>query len=203
MIDGDGATDGTWSLDGERFALTSARSLGGLYDETAACSPTSMAMALQDLQPIFSDDGSLLAASDYTGRVFVWDASTGERRRMIAVTSSPTAVPRLVFLDNERLATVLGDHRVAVWDAVTGVLLASADVGVELHAVAVSPDGHTLATGGVDGVIRTFDAHTLTPGMQLEGHRDAVVRLAFTRGARLYSGSINRTTRSGISSARR
>ncbi|PGH32875.1 ribosomal RNA-processing protein 9 [[Emmonsia] crescens] len=67
-------------------------------------------------------------------------------------------------------------------------------------AVAVSPSGQFVATGGADRRLIIWDAETLTPLKTFNQHRDAVSGLSFTRrisssssGEQLFSSSFDRT----------
>jgi ribosomal RNA-processing protein 9 len=76
-------------------------------------------------------------------------------------------------------------------------------------AVAVSPSGKFVATGGEDNKLIIWDAATLTPVQTFSQHRDSVSGLAFVRhistmssGEQLFSGSFDRTIKTwSISSA--
>ncbi|MDT0470103.1 nSTAND1 domain-containing NTPase, partial [Streptomyces gibsoniae] len=50
----------------------------------------------------------------------------------------------------------------------------------EVWSVAFSPDGHTLASGGDDGVVRLWDPTTGNERSRLTGHRGAVRSVAFS-----------------------
>ena len=72
----------------------------------------------------------------------------------------------------------------------------STSIGHTSHilAVACSPDGKYVVTGGLDKRLVIWDAATLTPLKAFTQHRDAVVALAFRRDAnQLYSASRDRT----------
>ncbi|KAK2785934.1 pre-rRNA processing protein [Onygenales sp. PD_12] len=67
-------------------------------------------------------------------------------------------------------------------------------------ALAVSPSGEFLATGGADNRLIIWDAETLTPLKTFNQHRDSVSGLSFTRrisstssGEQLFSASFDRT----------
>ena len=66
----------------------------------------------------------------------------------------------------------------------------------QVWAVAVSPDGTRIATGGADGLIKLWDAKTLRELRTLEGHTEAVRCVAFSPdGTRLASGGGDGTVR--------
>jgi len=103
----------------------------------------------------FSPDGSRLAAAAADG-VTVWDADTGAAttwedgpREAFAVAFSPDR------------ATVVVSERGAVRAraATTGQVVQSfAASPLRVNAVAYSPDGARLVTGGSDGTVRVWDA---------------------------------------------
>ncbi|MFH0519576.1 trypsin-like peptidase domain-containing protein [Streptomyces sp. M41] len=66
----------------------------------------------------------------------------------------------------------------------------------EVRAVAYSPDGGTIATGGMDWSVRLWDSATRKPRARLRGHKDAVNAVAFSpNGRTLATGSADHTVR--------
>lgn len=66
----------------------------------------------------------------------------------------------------------------------------------QILAVAASPDGKYVVTGGEDKKLIVYEADTLKPIKVLTHHRDAITGLAFRRGTnQLYSSSRDRTVK--------
>ncbi|WP_460068161.1 nSTAND1 domain-containing NTPase [Streptomyces sp. YKOK-I1] len=113
----------------------------------------------------FAADGSLFAAGDQTGRVALWDGRLRER----------VGILRNVF-------SALPDD---IGDAVFG------DTSEAVTALAVSPDGKTLAVGGEAGSLQLWDIPTQQPlGDPLTTSGEQIDTLAFSPdGGTVYGGS--------------
>ncbi|GAA0402018.1 hypothetical protein Acor_60520 [Acrocarpospora corrugata] len=64
-----------------------------------------------------------------------------------------------------------------------------------VYAVAYSRDGTTLATGGADGTLRTWDARSFRPGEPVTGHRGGITQVTFAANGRVITASRDRTVR--------
>ncbi|WP_031483150.1 nSTAND1 domain-containing NTPase [Streptomyces bicolor] len=109
----------------------------------------------------FAPDGSRLAAGDQTGRVALWDAAVRQREGTM-----PNVFPPLPA---------------AVTDAPdSGPDPVSDDTSEAVSALAISPDGRTLAVGGEAGSLQLWDIATQQPlGGPLTTPGEAIDTVAF------------------------
>ncbi len=108
----------------------------------------------------FSPDGQRLASGSEDRTARIYDSRTGIET-VAPLTGHPDGVTSLAFSpDSQRLATIGsgtlcqfagGEFHVRLWDAHSGqqLLCFIAQTNI-LHAVAISPDGRRLITGGAD-----------------------------------------------------
>jgi WD40 repeat protein len=124
------------------------------------------------LDAVWSRDGAHLILSEATlneGRIAVFDASTGKLvRRWVA---EPNGIESLA-LGRGNLLVTGGMKRIAIWDWSTEKLLAAVDSPKQDRssrmAIAVSPDGKRLISGGarwLDGEDRLPRLWQLPPGV--------------------------------------
>jgi WD40 repeat protein len=155
----------------------------------------------------FSADSKRLASAGQDGTVRLWDAVTGMPLGE-PLRGHTDYVQSVAFsADGKRLASAGQDGTVRLWDAVTGKPLGeplrghfySDNTGdfAGVTSVTFSIDGKKLASAGVDGTIRLWDAATGIPlGDPLRGHTDYVQSVAFSAdGKRLASAGGDGTVR--------
>ncbi len=149
----------------------------------------------------FTPDGRQFAYYDVTAkRIWLKRASDGE-----VMASLDTSFDRYFFAqqlaftpDGRTLAACdLHNPTIELFDVPTqrrvGQLTGHTGRG---RAVAISPDGQWLASGGTDQTIRIWDLAARREVRQLRGHRAAVYALAFSPdGRRLVSGGYDGTVR--------
>jgi WD40 repeat protein len=125
-----------------------------------------------------SRDGAHIATADDAG-IILWTAR-GERR--INILSDGSAVLDVALSpDASRVVSAHADGSVAVWDVTGGrrlMAMEEAHVGGATK-VAYSAEGTLFATGGVDGVVRLWDANSAQSVRALRGHHGTILSLAF------------------------
>ncbi len=150
-----------------------------------------------------SPDGLRIATGGGDGVACIWDASTGEPVTPELVHSAglkyanfPQKVNHVAFsADATRLATTSSDSTTRIWDAVTGVPLASPIDGANSHS-AFSPGGRWIATADSSGLVRLWDARTGAAISPPWMHESSATQVAFDpAGARLASAGLDGTVR--------
>jgi WD40 repeat protein len=165
--------------------------------------------ATNDVHTIaYSPDGAQLAAALSDGRILRWDARTGTPIGASLGGEKSPARPALDLAyspDGDKLAAAIvnieGEGGVAiVWSLPEGDELYRANIDDGYgrgSAVAFTPDGRLLATGGGSGEIKFWDATTgARAGTSLTGTAGWVTSLEFDpTGELLVSGSTDGFTR--------
>jgi WD40 repeat protein len=155
----------------QRWSLPSGRALGRPL-KLSLDGPILSLAPNADIVAVSSPDRATIA---------IFDLATGKRIRTLAI---PTEIGyEFAFTPDHRfLVTQDSRGRLTLWSTDTWKPITpkfGPGVG-RLAALAISPDGRTVATGGVDGATRLWDLHSgLQLGSALSGPR-GIVALDFT-----------------------
>ena len=118
----------------------------------------------------WSPDSRLIATAQTSGEVLVWNVASGQN--VFTHIGSPTDAYSVAWSpDGKRIASGGNDALVSVWDALTGqhasVYRGHADVypghftaNAIVYAIAWSPDGKHIASGGSDNTVQVWQPQT-------------------------------------------
>jgi RNA polymerase sigma factor (sigma-70 family) len=141
----------------------------------------------------FSADGRVAAVA-VGESVYVLDTMTGRELVKLPGPSSPLCLA--LSADGRALAVTGWDGWARLWEVASGQELMHAENVGHVNAVAIAPDGRSVAAGSefTDGVIHLLDTRTGQPLAQLRGHGSYVGALAYAPdGQSLASGQRDTT----------
>jgi hypothetical protein len=186
-----------FSPDGRRVVTASADNTARVWD-LGQQRPTSITLAGHEdavYTAEFDHDGRHVVTASLDGTARVWDLS-GSSPTSIPLRGHAESVLSAKFsADGRRVVTTSTDHTARVWD-----LSGSQPTWIELRghkgsvlSAAFSPDGSHVATTSTDNTARVWD---LSGGyVELLGHTDAVLSIAFSNDGHLVTASRDGTAR--------
>ncbi|BAZ47516.1 WD-repeat protein [Nostoc sp. NIES-4103] len=156
---------------------------------------------------VFSPDGqTLVSGLDLGSNIKLWNWRTGE---IIRIPNDPNSSansskrgfddlkfqPIAISPDGQNLfATSASGSASQLWNLQTGKLIRNFDAKSSINAIAISPDGKTLATGVRDKAIKLWNVGSGELIYTLTGHAGEVMSVAFAPdGQTLASGSWDKT----------
>jgi WD40 repeat protein len=156
--------------DGSAGLVVYANDTVGLWDMGALNELAVFPLVLPTARPwlmhylAISPSGKMLALKDDSGAIRLLDGAT--RENLGTLTEGGTAVAQMTFSpDGKKLAVVLSDRRILVWEHATKRILATAEahassVPGSCSAFSFSGDGRWLSIGYGDGTAELLDADT-------------------------------------------
>lgn len=152
----------------------------------------------------FSPDGSLIATGGSDGTVVLFDAAAALAKGGVQqdppvkhkLAGCPTGVRKVLFSkDGSRLFSAGEDGTVTCWETATGSLVKTVKAhDLPVYALALSPDGATLATGAGDwkakshGEAKLWDADTLAAKGEVPRAETPVWAVGFSKdGTKLFT----------------
>lgn len=202
----EGHTDGVKSV---AFAPNNRVLASSSFDDTirfwnlATGKPLGMIEGYTFDNLVFSPDGHLLAGAVFNAgyTTLVWDVSGIMDQENPTLLFTLDGGPGMAFIqEGEKLAT--GEQRVLIWDTTQASGNPSRPKSTLpghtqlIEALALSPDGHLLASGGRDRKIKIWDLSRGDELAVLVGHGGRVRSLAFSPdGSLLASAADDGTVR--------
>jgi WD40 repeat protein len=144
-----------------------------------------------------SVDATTVAASDASGRTYLWNEGTDTRTHVLRPPDGSVVSCSMFSFGGGLLVTGNRDGRAYLWNDATGALLRSVrDPRGSVRVVAVGDDGQLLATAGAGNAVYLWDAATGAPlGRVTDPGGQAVTSMSFSlMGTQLAVADRNGTT---------
>lgn len=145
-----------------------------------------------------SRDDGLILSGGADGRLYLWDAVSGEGRSAAFVDARvPAVLAAALSADGTIAISGSRDGVIRVWDvrqqSLGGTLVGHRD---RITSLAMSADGSRAASASDDGTVRVWDVASRQLTSTLEGHTDSATAVAMSAdGNRILSGSADRTVK--------
>jgi serine/threonine protein kinase/WD40 repeat protein len=193
-----------WSLafspDGKRLAIgqqgiDNRRSVLRVWDLAERCDVIWKTHAAAYRSVAFSPDGRFLAAGTFDGLLTLMGME-GDFARDQSQHNQGSPINAAAFLrDGSTVAAGDWDGAIKFWNVVTSVGRAPLRYSDRVYALAVSPDGLTLAVAGKKDVIQIYDLETSRLKATLTGHTHAIESLDFSPDGKLLASAGGDTVR--------
>ena len=140
---------------------------------------------------------SLLASSDDSGKIQIWDAFSGNNQ-IIAFGGTTNGVLALAWLpDGQHILSGSGvpNNNIYLWNALTGAMLTSFEGHTSsVTVLAVSPNGQYFASASLDNTVRVWKINSNISPIVYKGHTSLIQSVAWSPDSkRIASGSSDNT----------
>lgn len=141
----------------------------------------------------YAPDGRLIAGGSEDGSIYLWNADTAKRVRILSGHSD--RITSLAFdPGSSTLASASGDRTVRLWDVSSGTSRHTLSHPGEVYSVAFSPDGGTLVSGGQGDAVRLWSVSDGSALETFDDQKEDVLAVAFSPdGESVLSGSYDRS----------
>lgn len=189
-----------FSADGKHLATGAGGSLLQIWDGVNGKEVRTFPGSVGPECMAFAPNGKLLATP--AGAVVrLWDAGTGKQQERVLLENIGgkdypyEAIVALAFSpDSKRLASGGAARTLCVSDVATGKPIWTTRLRCCTNPVVFSPCGKLLAAGKWDGKVGVWEAATGKEVALLNGHRDEIRGLAFSRDGRQLASASKDTT---------
>ncbi|PCH44484.1 hypothetical protein WOLCODRAFT_165186 [Wolfiporia cocos MD-104 SS10] len=198
----------TFSPNGRWIASASDDRMVRMFDAVSGTTLNTMRGHTSEVMSVaVSPDSQFAVSGSRTGEINMWSTASGALTKLLwlpqyagrielveCIAYSPDG--RTVVTGSRTNIATVTEGMLHIWDPDTGKCLQSTIVGspTYVYSVAYSPDGASIATASHDGLVRTWESHTLNPKATFSGHNGTVRSVVFfPDGAKLASGSWDET----------
>ncbi len=110
----------------------------------------------------FHADGKRLFTADSWGQLRAWPYAEKNAKPLWSLAQAHDGWIRQMALnaDGTRLATCGRDHRLCIWSLADGKKVAAIDAKEDVYSIVFTPDGKSLISGDLKGVIKHWDVAT-------------------------------------------
>lgn len=149
---------------------------------------------------VFTPDSKAVVSCG--GAVRMWNVADGKRLREFQATPGDRGHCAIALSRDGRVLASVHYDKIRIWNPESGALVRTIDdyinsYGVRTHAVALSPDGETLAVRGPDHAVLLYDVASGRPILPFpDAHRDSIWSMDVSPSGRiLATGSSDQTLR--------